>query len=98
MKAGIHPQVYTDAQVTCLCGVSFITISTKPTIKVDLCSKCHPFYTGEQKLIDTRGHVKRFEEKMKKAAVYKAANPSKKKGQVKSDRPTKSLSELLAEM
>ena len=60
MKKGIHPD-YVEATVTCSCGETFKTHSTSPTLKVELCSKCHPFYTGKQKLVDTGGRVERFE-------------------------------------
>ena len=62
MKANIHPQ-YQEATVTCACGESFTTRSTKPEIRVDICSQCHPFYTGKQKLVDTAGRVDRFNRK-----------------------------------
>jgi large subunit ribosomal protein L31 len=60
MKADIHPN-YERAVVTCSCGNTFVTRSTKPTLHVELCSECHPFYTGKQKLVDTGGRVERFE-------------------------------------
>jgi large subunit ribosomal protein L31 len=60
MKTDIHPQ-YVDATVTCSCGNTFTTRSTKPTLHVELCNACHPFYTGKQKLVDTGGRVERFE-------------------------------------
>ena len=60
MKAKIHPKYYDDAKVTCLCGNVFTIGSIKPEIKVDVCSKCHPFYTGKQRILDTRGRVERF--------------------------------------
>ena len=59
MKEGIHPNYY-QATVTCNCGITFVTGSTKPEIHVEVCSKCHPFYTGKQKLVDTGGRVDRF--------------------------------------
>lgn len=61
MKANIHPEYYPEARVTCACGNSFVTGSTKQNLRVDLCSACHPFYTGTQKLIDTAGQVERFQ-------------------------------------
>ena len=60
MKQGIHPE-YVDATVTCSCGTTFQTRSTKPEIRLELCSACHPFYTGKQKLVDTGGRVERFQ-------------------------------------
>lgn len=59
MKQGIHPN-YVDSVITCACGEVIHTRSTKPEIRVDVCAKCHPFYTGKQKLVDTGGRVDRF--------------------------------------
>lgn len=59
MKPGIHPQ-YVDCKVVCACGETFMTRSTKPEIRVEICSKCHPFFTGTQKIVDTEGRVERF--------------------------------------
>jgi large subunit ribosomal protein L31 len=60
MKQGIHPE-YVTATVRCSCGNTFTTRSTKPEIHVEICSACHPFYTGKQKLVDTGGRVERFQ-------------------------------------
>jgi large subunit ribosomal protein L31 len=62
MKAGIHPQ-YIPAIITCACGETIHTRSTVPVLKVEICSKCHPLFTGRQKLIDTEGRVERFQRK-----------------------------------
>jgi large subunit ribosomal protein L31 len=62
MKQGIHPD-YVEAIVTCSCGNTFKTRSVKPELHVELCNKCHPFYTGKQKLVDTGGRVERFQRK-----------------------------------
>ncbi len=59
MKPDIHP-AYVDTTVTCACGESFQTRSTKPEIKVEICSQCHPFFTGTQKIVDTEGRVEKF--------------------------------------
>ena len=59
MKKDIHPN-YVECQVTCGCGNSFVTRSTKPEIRVEICSACHPFYTGRQKFVDTAGRVEKF--------------------------------------
>ncbi len=59
MKSGIHPN-YVEATVSCACGNTFTVGSTKPVLKVDVCSKCHPFYTGQQRILDTAGRVERF--------------------------------------
>ena len=66
MKQGIHPD-YVETKVTCSCGNTFTTRSTKPEIHVELCNQCHPFYTGKQKLVDTGGRVERFQRKYAKA-------------------------------
>ncbi len=73
MKTEIHPD-YVETQVTCSCGNTFTTRSTKPELHVELCNQCHPFYTGKQKLVDTGGRVERFQKKYEKqrAAVEKA--------------------------
>ncbi len=60
MKDNIHPEYYEDATVTCSCGNTFTLGSTKPALKVELCSKCHPFFTGERRIVDTAGRVERF--------------------------------------
>ena len=62
MKEGIHPK-YQKATVTCGCGNTFVTGSTKPELRVEICSKCHPFYTGKQKLVDAGGRVDRFKKR-----------------------------------
>jgi len=62
MKAGIHPQ-YMPTIITCACGEAIHTRSTVPVLKVEICSKCHPLFTGRQKLVDTEGRVQRFERK-----------------------------------
>jgi large subunit ribosomal protein L31 len=59
MKAGIHPE-YKEVEVLCACGNTFRTRSTAPKIHVEICSSCHPFYTGQQKILDTAGRVERF--------------------------------------
>jgi large subunit ribosomal protein L31 len=65
MKNKIHPKYYENAKVTCLCGNTFTTGSTKPEIRVEICSKCHPFYTGEQRIVDSLGRVERFKKRYK---------------------------------
>ena len=63
MKDGLHPQYISDAVVTCVCGNTFKTGSTQKEVRVDICSQCHPFFTGKQKLVDTEGRVDRFRKK-----------------------------------
>jgi large subunit ribosomal protein L31 len=65
MKPDIHPN-YETATVTCSCGNTFETRSTKPRMRVDVCSRCHPFFTGEQRLVDTAGQVERFRRRAEK--------------------------------
>jgi large subunit ribosomal protein L31 len=67
MKASIHPE-YVESQVTCSCGNAFVTRSTVPNLHVELCSECHPFYTGKQKLVDTGGRVERFQRRAAKSS------------------------------
>jgi large subunit ribosomal protein L31 len=81
MKAKIHPQYYPNAKVTCACGNTFTTGSTMPEIKVDICSACHPFFTGEMKYVDTQGRVEKFQKRMK--ATAGKTYLSKKKRQAK---------------
>ena len=65
MREGIHPQ-YVESTVTCACGYTFKTRSTKPVIRLEMCSNCHPFFTGKQKLVDTAGRVERFQKRFSK--------------------------------
>jgi large subunit ribosomal protein L31 len=76
MKKNIHPQYYTDAVVTCACGNKFTVGSTVKSVQVELCSKCHPFYTGKQRIVDTENLVKKFE--AKKSAAQKTKVQSKR--------------------
>ena len=81
MKKDIHPE-YKEAHVTCGCGNAFTTRSTREKIAVEVCSNCHPFYTGKQKFVDTAGMVEKFQRKWKGEAAQKAqaiANPPPKK-------------------
>jgi large subunit ribosomal protein L31 len=65
MKTGIHPE-YVECTVTCACGNSFVTHSTRNSIKLEICSNCHPFFTGRQKFVDTAGRVERFQKRFAK--------------------------------
>ncbi len=78
MKNGIHPTYYPECQVTCVCGNSFVTGSTVPEIKVELCSACHPFYTGKQKLVDTGRRVEKFSAKTETSKKVAATRRGKK--------------------
>lgn len=66
MKAEIHPE-YVVSQISCTCGNEVTTRSTQPEIRVEICSECHPFYTGKQKIVDTGGRIERFNKKRKQA-------------------------------
>src|SRR5512136_1748766 len=66
MKAKIHPKYYPEARVICACGNNWTTGATVPEIKVDVCSACHPFYTGEQRIVDTAGQVDRFMKRLER--------------------------------
>ena len=66
MKKDIHPTYYNDAKIICACGHTFATGSTQKEIRVEICSHCHPFFTGRQKLVDTAGRVDRFRRKYAK--------------------------------
>jgi len=70
MKEGIHPAYYPDAQIICACGNTWTTGSTKKVIHTDVCSKCHPFFTGEQRIVDTEGQVDRFFKKLQVRQQY----------------------------
>src|SRR5436190_17946392 len=96
MKKDIHPD-YKEAHVTCGCGNSFKTRSTREKIAVEICSNCHPFYTGKQKFVDTAGMVERFARKMQKSeAMKQAAKPAGKSAAVPTaNRPSKPLSSQL---
>ncbi len=99
MQAQIHPKFNTDVVVTCSCGNTFTTGSTRESISVEICAKCHPFYTGEQKFVDAKGNVDRFLKKAEDAKKFKAQLTAKKeKKQNRQEKPSKSLRELLGEI
>lgn len=78
MKKEIHPEYQTKAKVTCACGNNFTVGSTVPEIHVEICSMCHPFYTGKQKLVDTARRVEKFQEKMSKKDTAASGRKGKK--------------------
>lgn len=84
MKNIIHPQYYSNAKVTCSCGNTFEVGSTSEKIHVEVCSACHPFYTGTAKFIDTAGRVDKFQERVKKAEEMSAKRGSTASGKNKS--------------
>ena len=71
MKKGIHPQYYPNAKVKCACGNQWTTGAAVPEINIEICSNCHPFYTGREKIIDTKGRVERFKKRLEKTAKKK---------------------------
>ena len=97
MKQSIHPKYFEDVLVTCSCGNTFKTGSTKEAIRVEVCYKCHPLYTGEKRYVDTLGQVGKFQQKQKVAAEYqKTAGKKQVKEEKKQARP-KTLRELMME-
>lgn len=78
MKKGIHPKYYEEIKVACACGNTFTTGSTKPELRVDLCSACHPFYTGKQKLVDTARRVEKFQAKLEASSKITGKRISRK--------------------
>jgi len=100
MKAKIHPQ-YHQAVVTCACGNSFTVGSTKPVINIEICAKCHPFFTGEMKYVDVMGRVEKFQKKQSVTAGQTYVNKKqkailKKKAEDEAEAATpKSLKEML---
>lgn len=99
MKANIHPD-WVETKVTCLgCDTTFTSHSTVPEITVEICSNCHPFYTGKQKLVDTAGRVDRFEALRKKSGeIKKTAKPKATKKTEKPDAETKDAKTALKEI
>jgi len=98
MKSDIHQKWYPEAVVTCACGNRFVVGATKPEMRVEICNKCHPFFTGEMKFIDTLGRVERFQQKQAKAAAQsqKLADKKKKKAEHEAQlRQPKSLKDML---
>lgn len=83
MKQGIHPTYHEDATITCACGESYATGSTQKTIEIEICAKCHPFYTGKQKYVDTTGRVERFKQLSERAKEKQAVAGAGKKVRVK---------------
>ena len=77
MKKDVHPQYFPNARVKCACGNTFTTGSTKELIETEICSKCHPFYTGKEKIIDTAGRVEKFRKRLAKKKELKRKKPAK---------------------
>ncbi len=107
MKPNIHPTYYPAAQVTCSCGASWTTGSTVPEIRTDVCSTCHPFYTGEQRIIDTAGQVERFMKRLERRQsesarreielqAHREAEEAARKARARGDNPEAAAAEVLA--
>ncbi len=79
MKADIHPPYYPAAKVTCACGKSWTTGSVKENLSIVICSNCHPFYTGQDKILDTRGRVDKFKKRLEKTAQKALPSRTRKK-------------------
>jgi large subunit ribosomal protein L31 len=92
MKQGIHPTYYTDAKVTCACGNTWTTGSTQKEIRVEVCSKCHPFFSGEQaRIIDIEGQVDRFYKKLQARQTYVEDKKTRAESKVSPHRPIAEL-------
>jgi len=86
-KNDIHPTYHKESKITCTCGAKFIAGATQPEIRVDICSHCHPYFTGEQKLIDTAGRVEKFHNRRAKAVDAKPKKVRSKKAVVEEAKP-----------
>lgn len=96
MKQGIHPQFY-QATVTCAsCGTKYTLGSTQETIHIELCSHCHPFYTGEQRFVDTASKIQKFNDARKIAEELRKKMAAKKEEKARKDNAPKTLAEMLA--
>lgn len=102
MKKNIHPRWYPNAKVICACGNEFTVGSTVPELEVEICASCHPFYTGQEKLIDTEGRVERFERKRveaeKKAELEVKKIKKKERERVKKEKKAREQPKTLKEM
>jgi large subunit ribosomal protein L31 len=87
-KKDIHPQYHPQATITCSCGAKFVAGSTHKKMEVEICSQCHPLYTGKQKFIDTAGRLERYEKMMEKSKVLKDSLQKKAKTKTKKNEPS----------
>ena len=87
MKTKIHPKYFPDAKVTCACGATWTTGSTQAELRLDICSNCHPFYTGEQRIVDTEGQVDRFMKRVQAREDYVSAKIERDEAKVSPERP-----------
>jgi large subunit ribosomal protein L31 len=95
MKQAVHPKYNDKAQVICVCGNRFTVGSTADEIKVELCNKCHPFYTGEQRFVDTANKIDTFKKRIEKAKEYQAKVVKKQEEKKRSEDGPKTLREML---
>lgn len=91
MKTEIHPTYFPEAKVVCACGEKWTTGSTVEEIRVDICSNCHPFYTGEQRIVDTEGQVERFYSRLEARQKYVDDKDAKEAAKISPDRPIAEL-------
>ncbi len=91
MKKDIHPTYFPEAKVTCACGNTFTVGSTKEELRVDICYNCHPFYTGEQRIVDTEGQVDRFRKRLEAREAYVAEQEAREAARTSPDRPIEEL-------
>lgn len=100
MKPAIHPQYYPASTFTCSsCHNTFTAGSTKQSVTVEVCYKCHPYYTGEHRFLDTKGRVDLFQKKQQTAKIYQSATSGKKhRAEKKEEKQPKTLRELLGEV
>ena len=107
MKADIHPTYYTNARVICSCGATWLTGSTVEEIRTDVCSTCHPFYTGEQRIVDTAGQVERFMKRLERRQSETAkreietkaraeAEEAARKARARGDNPDAAAAEVMS--
>jgi large subunit ribosomal protein L31 len=97
MKSKIHP-TWHNTKVSCSCGNIFYTGSTQEEIKVDICSACHPFYTGEMRFVDVQGRVEKFQAKMKVKPNHTKLKSNRKKARGNQKQAAKSLKEMMADL
>lgn len=96
MKANTHPTYFEEAQVICACGNRFTIGSTREVIHVELCNKCHPFYTGEQKFVDSASRIQKFQKKQEVAKKYISKIVKKQEEKKAKDTAPKTLAEMMA--
>ena len=96
MKVSIHPTYFPDAQMICACGKVHTIGSTQQKIQVELCSNCHPFYTGEQRFVDSASRIQKFQQKQKAATEFKVTVKKKEEAKQAHANAPKTLAEMLA--